>query len=113
MPKTICLDFDGVANLYTGWKGEDELFEPRPGFDSFVLALVAHGYEVVVHSTRPAEKLERWLEEKAPAVAAIVRVVDKKPPALVYLDDRGVTFTGDFDDALSAILNFKAHWEKP
>jgi hypothetical protein len=35
----------------------------------------------------------------------------KKPAAHVFVDDRAVCFTGDFDDALARVAQFKAHWE--
>lgn len=31
---------------------------------------------------------------------------------MVYLDDRGVTFAGDYKAALAAIDDFKAWWEQ-
>ena len=34
-----------------------------------------------------------------------------KPPAIVYVDDRAVCFTGNFDKTLDEILHFRTHWE--
>lgn len=108
MPKTVCLDFDGVMNTYSGWKGENELFSPRGGLKVFLERLIEGGFDLVVHSTRPAEKIRAWLETHGlPAL----QVMDRKPPAVVYLDDRAVCFTGSFEDALHAILNFRVFWE--
>lgn len=39
-------------------------------------------------------------------------MVNVKPPAIVYLDDRGITFDGDFAHAYSAIVWFKTFWEE-
>lgn len=39
-------------------------------------------------------------------------VTNVKPPALCYVDDRGVSFKGDFKDTLLAIADFKAYWEE-
>jgi hypothetical protein len=110
MAKTICLDFDGVMNLYTGWEGETELFQPRPGLKEFLEALKARGYEVVVHSTRAPNLIIRWLKEHG-FYDLIKSVGSSKPPAIVYVDDRGLRFDGDFNVVLDAIENFKAFWE--
>lgn len=104
-PMTICLDFDGVCNTYDGWKGKNELFEPLPGLQVFLETLKIIGYEVLVFSTRPAHKLRDWFE-----VYGLLRLVDgfpeTKPPAVAYIDDRGIRFQGSFDFLL-AQLNFK------
>jgi len=111
MAKTVCLDFDGVMNTYSGWKGEDELFEPREGLGDFLRKLQSAGFNVVVHSTRPAEKIKKWLGERG-LNNLVYSVVDKKPMAVCYLDDRGIRFDGDFDAAFEAIRTFKVYWDK-
>jgi predicted HAD superfamily phosphohydrolase YqeG len=109
MAKTICLDFDGVLNTYDGWKGEDNLFEPRKGAKDFVNDLITRGFKVVIHSTRKPEKIEKWLvDNNFPPI----EVHATKPPAVAYLDDRAVTFTGYFNIALFNLIKFKPYWEK-
>jgi hypothetical protein len=115
--RTVCLDFDGVCNLYTGWKGEDELFAPRNGLMEFILAMQGQGRRVAVFSTRPAEKLEAWfLQHFGDPATALIALGDlffpaKKPPADVYIDDRAILFTGSFDGLDEKAVIFKAHWE--
>ena len=41
----------------------------------------------------------------------VAEVTSIKPPARVYLDDRGIQFTGDYEKALKDIKNFKTYWE--
>jgi hypothetical protein len=111
MLKTICLDFDGVMNTYTGWKGEDELFNPRPGLEQFLTILTDRGYSVVVHSTRSSAKIDDWLD-KHNLTQFITYVSSTKPKAVMYVDDRGFKFTGDFGEVLMALTVFKTHWEE-
>lgn len=107
--KTVCIDFDGVMNTYDGWKGDDELFQPREGLEDFLMKLSQH-FKLVVLSTRNAKKIWEWLFDHHLEIY-IEDVTNEKVPAIAYLDDRGVCFTGDFSAALEALLNFKTHWE--
>jgi len=109
---TICLDFDGVMNTYDGWKGVNELFQPREGLKAFLVKLQEKNYRVVIHSTRNPTKIISWLM-KYDLGNLVQEVTDKKPSALVYLDDRALKFEGVFCDAVIAeIFTFKTHWEK-
>jgi predicted HAD superfamily phosphohydrolase YqeG len=110
MAKTIAVDFDGVMNTYTGWKGEAELFEPRPGLRAFLEQLRAAGFKVVVYSTRPASRIRSWLVDHDLS-ALVDDVTNGKPMAIAYIDDRAVCFDGDFDAVLKEATTFKAHWE--
>lgn len=114
--KTVCLDFDGVCNLYDGWKGEDELFEPRPHLGDFISTLISSGRKVAIFSTRPPDKLEAWFIRWFPWTLESMHNQDlvfpiRKPPADCYVDDRAVRFNGSFEEVLQQILKFKAHWE--
>lgn len=109
--KTVAVDFDGVLNLYSGWQGEDELFQPRENVQQF-LALLAADYHVVIHSTRDPVRIRRWLDEHCLS-GYVADVTSVKPPALAYVDDRAVPFTGDYGDVLVQLSTFKTHWEQP
>ncbi|HJT86777.1 MAG TPA: hypothetical protein VJ732_02950 [Bryobacteraceae bacterium] len=106
----VCVDLDGVLNAYDGWQGADFFHPPRPGAGEFLKRLNELGYRVVVFTVRWAPHVERWLEHHGLS-AYVSEVTDRKPPAHVYVDDRAVCFTGDFDKALEQIGRFKAHWE--
>jgi phosphoserine phosphatase len=109
-PLTVCVDLDGVLNLYDGWKGADYFHPPRPGAEEFLRALGESGYRVIVFTIRWAEHVEAWLREHG-LQELVAEVTDKKPVAHVYLDDRAICFQGDFEQALRQIRSFKAHWE--
>ncbi len=106
----VCVDLDGVLNEFDGWKYAEYFHPPRAGAREFLKALCGSGYRVVVFTCRWAPHVERWLAENGLA-EYVSEVTDKKPPAHVYVDDRALRFRGDFDETLSAIAAFKAHWE--
>ena len=108
--KRICIDFDGVLNDYTGWKGEDDLGALATGAAAFLRQI--HGpYEVVIFTTRPEQKVWGWLEEHNPDQAVDI-VTSTKPPAFAYIDDRAICHRGDFLETLAELNGFKAHWEE-
>jgi len=109
-PLTVCVDLDGVLNLFDGWKGADFFHPPRPGAEEFLRALAAQNYRVIVFTVRWAEHVEQWLDANG-LRDLVAGVTDKKPAAHVYLDDRAICFQGDFTQALRQIQDFKAHWE--
>jgi hypothetical protein len=111
MPRTVCVDFDGVCSDYHGWRGADVLDLPRPGLREFLLLLREAGYETVIHTTRPAHLIVAWLEAHE-LDTLVAHVTATKPPAVAYLDDRGICFRGDYGEAFNAILSSKAYWEE-
>lgn len=106
---TICIDFDGVLNNYKGYDG-DNLGTPRPNCKRFLQVLHKDFY-VVVFSVRRYSLIIKWLVDYG-LWDYVDNVTSLKVPAKVYLDDRGVCFTGDYDKALKEIYNFKTYWEK-
>ncbi len=105
----LCLDFDGVIHSYSsGWKGADVIPDPPvAGAIAFMLAALHH-FQVVIFSSRSHQAggqtaMKKWLRENAgqtwyesPAGPGIedVQFVNEKPPALVTIDDRALTFDG-------------------
>jgi hypothetical protein len=109
--RTLCLDFDGVLHTHNGpYEGETIIRgTPVPGAVAFVEAALGTFDAVVVHSARCRSAEGRraitlWLTDHG--FPMDLAVVADKPPAIVYLDDRAVTFTGVFPDpgALAAFL---------
>ena len=122
----LCLDFDGVVHSYTSrWQGADVIPDgPVEGAIAFMLGAL-HRFDVVIFSSRSNQKggldaMKRWLRAHAGAAwyespdgqgLEDVRFVTEKPPALVTLDDRAITFTGTWP-TLESIAQFKP-WNKP
>jgi len=114
----LCLDFDGVCHSYTsGWQGATVISDPPvPGMWRFLEAAV-QAFQVHIYSSRSheiggTEAMRRWFRQHA---ASQYRrdIVEKwllfpleKPPAMVTLDDRALTFTGVWP-TVEALLAFE------
>lgn len=116
----LAIDFDGVMAEYHGWKGEGIVGNPMPGVHSFLQVLQEKGWELVIHTTRSLRVVADWLEVQgleefflmdALSEESPYRIAGRKPHATVYLDDRALQFTGDFDLALTKLEGFKPHWK--
>lgn len=108
---TVCLDFDGVIHSYkSGWQGIDVIPDPPvEGAKEAIAALRKEGKEVVVFSSRSKDPkgvkaIEDYLAKHG---IEVDQVVHDKPPAQVYVDDRGVPFSGSWVDTLKDIQNFE------
>ena len=116
----LCLDFDGVIHSYTsGWKGARNIPDPPvDGALNFIIDAIEAGWDVVIHSSRARyfggiSAMRAWLRNYAgnqwdtmgPSFCD-VRFVRWKPPAVVTLDDRGLTFTGRWP-SLESLKAFK------
>lgn len=108
--KTICLDFNGVLDQYQGWKGPDFMYEPRPGVVDFLKSLKELGYRIVIMTAADCYKIQDWFIEYG-LFGLIDSITNEKVPALIYVDDRAITFQGDFNQTLEQIATFKTFWE--
>lgn len=109
----LCLDFDGVIHSYSsGWQGADIIPDPPvPGAVTFI-ARAVEKFTVSVFSSRSCqhmgiEAMRFWLKLQfyremeagdADPVLAQIEWSTEKPPALVTIDDRALTFTGQWTD---------------
>jgi len=105
---TVCLDFDGVLHAYTsGWRGIATIADEPVHGAARAVAKLRERYRVVVHSARCRTEegrtaISHWLARHS---IEVDEVCEHKPPAIVYLDDRGVRFTGDWEQAIADINN--------
>jgi hypothetical protein len=123
----LCLDFDGVIHSYTsGWQGADVIPDPPvDGAMDFIWEATEH-FTVAIFSSRTNQRggliaMQRWLREhfmqqfghRLLAAEDTYRDITwpvEKPPALVTLDDRALTFTGTWP-SMEFIKAFKP-WNK-
>jgi hypothetical protein len=115
MKKTIAVDFDGVIHAYTSpWTKPEEISDgPMPGAVEWLKEISPH-YQVVVFSSRAEEyaghaAIRRWLTENG-VTDYVHWVTAKKPPAVLYVDDRGFRFGGHFP-SLAEIETLSRPWK--
>ena len=107
--KTICLDFDGVLHAYSrGWQDGSIYDGPINGALDAVRRLSESFTLVVQTSRKNLEDVVTWLDKHSFPMMA---VTNNKPPALVYIDDRGLRFT-NWDDTLAFVEKFFTTIEK-
>ena len=127
MPKPLlCLDFDGVLHAYSsGWQGPTNIPDPPVrGAYAFLQAAVKQ-FTVAVYSSRSQAPggiaamqawLAQWAERELPPEAdrrfleAITWPMEK-PSAFVTLDDRAITFTGEWP-SLEELRAFRPWYER-
>lgn len=105
---TVCIDFNGVLDQYAGWVSKGYQYPPRAGVRQFLRDLHFAGYDIVILTAVP-EDARDWLANHD-LLDFVTKVTNIKVPAIVYLDDRAITFNGDFDAAYKAITQFKPFW---
>jgi hypothetical protein len=101
-PYTIAVDFDGVLHMYTTpWESADIIPDPPvPGAIEW-LRDMRKKFRVVIFTTRGKtlqgrQAVKEWLDKYGLEGEAPFDVVAEKPPALIYIDDRGYRFSGVF-----------------
>lgn len=108
---TICVDFDGVLNVYTGdWRGA--LAPIRLGVDQFLRELKRRGYSVVILTARSPKQVADWLHTWG-IESLVDEVTNIKVPAVAYIDDRALIFRGDFSTVLDDLATFRPYWMTP
>lgn len=128
----LCLDFDGVIHSYTsGWQGAGRCDDrPVPGTYEFLCEAVRH-FRVMIYSSRSRSlagrrAMKAYMRFRFPGMAVqytpdgprwvpvwkLVEFPWFKPSASVTIDDRALTFTGDWRDfPPTGLLHFKP-WNK-
>lgn len=113
----LVLDFDGVLHSYdSGWKGANVIPDaPVPGAVDFCHEAAKH-FDVRIVSSRcklagGSAAIESWLEANGfPADELLVSRDGAKPAAFVTIDDRAITFDGEWPD-VARLLEFRP-WNK-
>lgn len=106
---TICIDFDGPIHRYSrGWQGGTLYDEPTPGAIDALIRLNEQGYKIVILTARDRDthlKVHQYVIDAFFNAGWTVpfTVTNTKPPAKLYIDDRGVRFGLKPEDGLDWI----------
>jgi hypothetical protein len=112
--QTVIFDFDGVIHSYKSrWTGTAIIPDPPVEGIREAIEEIRKHYKVVVVSSRcyqegGIEAIRKWLKNYD---IIVDDVTDEKPPAVVIIDDRAITFDGNTVGLLNKIKEFKP-WNK-
>lgn len=117
----LCIDFDGVIHRYSrGWQGGEIYDDATPGFFEWAIQ-AAEYFELVIYSSRSKTKegrdsMQEWLDwqagawrrdggpERWSAKVPVFTFAHEKPPAFLTIDDRALTFNGNWSDFAPSFL---------
>lgn len=112
----LCLDFDGVIHSYTsGWQGASVISDPPvPGAFEFIRKAL-DTFEVHIYSSRSHQlggisAMRDWFLVYGWLDIGLLHFPTNKPSAFITIDDRAITFTGEWPD-IETLKNFKP-WNK-
>ena len=112
--KTICIDIDGTICSYTEWIGATHFGDIIPSAVEMIRKLHDDNWYIIIYSTRSDNILiEKFLKSNHIYFDSInhnpyqpKNAIGAKPLADVYLDDRAITFNGDWHQAYMEITKF-------
>jgi hypothetical protein len=125
----LCLDFDGVCHSYvSGWKGAAVIPDPFvPGLFEFLEAAQPH-FDVQIFSSRSnqeggREAMMAWFVTQRKLWRAMgghqqddaplsLSFPTEKPPAFIGIDDRVLTFRGEWPD-VEELRGFRTWTQDP
>ena len=110
--RTLLIDLDGVLNTYTGNFNPDFIPPVKEGAKEFLTNLVDNNYEIKIFTTRDKSLAQKWLEENQLS-QFVSKVTNTKDPAFLIIDDRCLTFNGDYQNTLAEIRKFLPWFKKP
>ncbi len=117
MKYSVATDFDGVLHSYvTPWISADQIPDPPvEGAIDWLNEIVAE-FTGIIHTTRgnqPGgnEAVQEWLLKYGYEGPKLL-IIDKKMPALIYVDDRGYRFMGPGTFPSAEMIHKMRPWYK-
>lgn len=95
-PSTVAMDFDGVIAFHkTEWPPEKIGPPLKPGIE-VAKRIKAAGHKLVILTAKPKsvhKKIKKWMAEQG---VQVDDVTNTKPPAEIYIDDRGMRYPRNY-----------------
>ncbi len=118
MKKTVCIDLDGTIAHFEDWKDENSFGAPIKGAKEAIQKLKSLEYKVIIFTTRAnREKIADYLKKNDIPFDDINNNSDQPANAIggkvmsdIYVDDRAISFSGDWEKTFEQIKDF-APWE--
>lgn len=109
---TLCIDFDGTMTLAGPYESGVPSVGIQPGLRQALAEWNAEGYRVVVLTARNAADVWPWLAAHG-LTPFVSGVTNTKPPAVAYIDDRAVSFGGDWAAVRKRVRELAAELPAP
>lgn len=110
--RNILIDLDGVLNCYCGEYDEEFIPEIREGAREFVERLYSlDRFNLVLFTTRNILKSAKWLIDNN-LYSYFSNITNVKLPAFLCIDDRALTFRGNFNEIYEEIVTFRPYWKE-
>ena len=107
--KTILIDLDGVLNTYTGKFDENYIPPIKEGALEFIKDL-SEQFKIKIFTTRNSLLASEWVIQNG-LKEFVDDVTNVKEPSFLLVDDRCITFNGNYKELATQIENFKV-WYK-
>ena len=109
--RNILIDLDGVLNCYCGGYDENFIPEIKEGAKEFIEKLYAEDrFNLVLFTTRNILKSAKWLVDNN-LYSYFSNITNVKLPAFLCIDDRALTFRGNFNEIYEEIVTFRPYWK--
>ena len=109
LKKTILCDLDGVLNTYTGKYDKNNIPPMREGAYELIKDL-SQNYRIVIFTTRNLLTVSKWIIKNG-LEEFIDNVTNVKEPAYLLIDDRCISFNGNYNELKKQIDKFEV-WYK-
>ena len=118
--KILAIDFDSTIAHYDGWKGAGIFGEPIPNVHWALKRFKDLGAMIIIHTCRrETQHINDYLHKHKIPYDFInfsprneeYKSSDKKINADMYIDDRGISFQGDWKTTYLQVVNFRT-WEQ-
>lgn len=111
----IAMDLDGTLIEYDGWKGHQHFGALLPGARDFLSACKIHGHRVWIYTARATDsdgsvEVLKWIDREGLDHLVYGVTATKLGIFDLFIDDRGMAFSGTFDGLLDQVLKFRQWW---